>query len=100
MVGSQAINISRSAPSQRMVVRSHDIPPDRLGLALSRPVLFFRWQSASLEDSLYYVHRSLFEKYANKFPVYGKDASFGDPYTLKDVKQIDFDRLLACLYPE
>ncbi|KIL60487.1 hypothetical protein M378DRAFT_31798, partial [Amanita muscaria Koide BX008] len=21
------------------------------------------------------------------------------PYTLKDVKQIDFDRLLACLYP-
>ncbi|KAM6502669.1 hypothetical protein JOM56_002646 [Amanita muscaria] len=53
-----------------------------------------------VEDSLYCVHRSLFEKYANKFPIYGKDAPFGDPYTLKDVKQIDFDRLLACLYPD
>ncbi|KIL56497.1 hypothetical protein M378DRAFT_172664 [Amanita muscaria Koide BX008] len=53
-----------------------------------------------VEDSLYCVHRSLFEIHANKFPVSGIDASFGDPYTLKDVKQIDFDRLLACLYPQ
>ncbi|KIL60488.1 hypothetical protein M378DRAFT_918775 [Amanita muscaria Koide BX008] len=52
-----------------------------------------------VEDSLYCVHRSLFEIHANKSPVSGIDVSFGDPYTLKDVKQVDFDRFLACLYP-
>ncbi|KIL60495.1 hypothetical protein M378DRAFT_919041 [Amanita muscaria Koide BX008] len=52
-----------------------------------------------VERSLYCVHRSLFEIHASKFPAHGLDTSGSETCFLKDVKKVDFDRLLACLYP-
>ncbi|KAM6502674.1 hypothetical protein JOM56_002651, partial [Amanita muscaria] len=52
-----------------------------------------------VERSLYRVHRSLFEIHASKFPAHGLDTSGSETCFLKDVKRVDFDRLLACLYP-
>ncbi|KAM6502704.1 hypothetical protein JOM56_002681 [Amanita muscaria] len=52
-----------------------------------------------VENSLYCVHRFLFEIHASMFPVRELETSLINPYVLGDVKQIDFDRLLASLYP-
>ncbi|KAM6502717.1 hypothetical protein JOM56_002694, partial [Amanita muscaria] len=51
------------------------------------------------EDSLYCVHKFLFEIHATTFPVCELVTSVTKPYILRDVKKIDFDRLLASLYP-
>ncbi|KAM6502701.1 hypothetical protein JOM56_002678, partial [Amanita muscaria] len=52
-----------------------------------------------VEDSLYCVHKFLFEIHATMFPVPELETSLTKPYVLGDVKKIDFDRLLASLYP-
>ncbi|KAM6502736.1 hypothetical protein JOM56_002713 [Amanita muscaria] len=52
-----------------------------------------------VENSLYCVHRFLFEIHANMFPARELETSRNKPYVLGDVKKLDFDRLLASLYP-
>ncbi|KAM6502718.1 hypothetical protein JOM56_002695, partial [Amanita muscaria] len=52
-----------------------------------------------VEDSIYCVHKFLFEIHATMFPVRELETSRNKPYALGDVKKIDFDRLLASLYP-
>ncbi|KAM6502720.1 hypothetical protein JOM56_002697, partial [Amanita muscaria] len=52
-----------------------------------------------VENSLYCVHKSLFEIHASMFPVRELETSLTKPYVLEGVKKIDFDRLLAKIYP-
>ncbi|KIL60114.1 hypothetical protein M378DRAFT_168517 [Amanita muscaria Koide BX008] len=52
-----------------------------------------------VENSLYCVHKFLFEIHATMFPVRELETSLIKPYVLGDVKKLDFDRLLASLYP-
>ncbi|KAM6502676.1 hypothetical protein JOM56_002653, partial [Amanita muscaria] len=53
----------------------------------------------SVGNLLYCVHKSLFEIHASKFPLHELETCFSKPHTLEAVNTIDFDRLLACLYP-
>ncbi|KIL60498.1 hypothetical protein M378DRAFT_168102 [Amanita muscaria Koide BX008] len=53
-----------------------------------------------VEKSLYRLHSSLFEIHASKFRTHGLGTLGGETFfILRDVKKVDFDRLLACLYP-
>ncbi|KAM6502643.1 hypothetical protein JOM56_002620, partial [Amanita muscaria] len=45
------------------------------------------------------VHKFLFEIHATMFPVRELETSLTKPYVLGDIKKLDFDRLLASLYP-
>ncbi|KIL57494.1 hypothetical protein M378DRAFT_112837, partial [Amanita muscaria Koide BX008] len=52
-----------------------------------------------VENTVYCVHRSLFEIHASMFPVRELETSLSTPYVLGDVKKSDFDCFLANLYP-
>ena len=53
-----------------------------------------RFRALQVEDTLYRVHRYLFEMHATKRAFQNQC-----PYFLPGVKRVDFDRLLALLYP-
>ncbi|KAF8624487.1 hypothetical protein AX17_007116 [Amanita inopinata Kibby_2008] len=54
-----------------------------------------------VEDTLYRIHRYLFELHATNFPGIGNNYQSSNDNTrlLSDVNCVDFDRLLMCLYP-
>ncbi|KAM6490061.1 hypothetical protein JOM56_014473 [Amanita muscaria] len=52
-----------------------------------------------VENSLYCVHRFLFEIHASVFPVRELETSVAKPYVLGDVKKSDLDCFLANFYP-
>ncbi|PFH52220.1 hypothetical protein AMATHDRAFT_84732 [Amanita thiersii Skay4041] len=64
--------------------------------------------SLVVEDRLYRLHQYLFIKHSSRFPGIMESPAptkspfgwYDTPTVLKDIKRVDFDRLLAYLYPE
>ncbi|KAM6502654.1 hypothetical protein JOM56_002631, partial [Amanita muscaria] len=52
-----------------------------------------------VENTLYCVHKFLFEIHATMSPVRELETSLSKPYVLGDVKKSDFDCFLATFYP-